>query len=243
MTRFLVLLSALLAMACANAGDFGVSPIRVDLDRGTKSAIVTVSNDDSKPLAFQVRALQWTQDAAGADQYTDTTDLVYFPQQLKIPPGESRVVRVGYKVPAAQAEKTYRLFIEELADSAGRSAQTGVAITLRFGVPVFLRPPAERLAGDLALSTAAGNARALVRNTGNVHFRIASVRYTGLTAEGETVFEHALDGWYLLAGAERAYGLRLTPEQCARAHVLRAEAFAEKLHLRAERAFGPEDCR
>lgn len=50
----------------AYAGDFGVSPIRVELDRGTKSALITVSNEDSRPLAFQVRALAWTQDAASA---------------------------------------------------------------------------------------------------------------------------------------------------------------------------------
>jgi fimbrial chaperone protein len=153
------------------------------------------------------------------------------------------VVRLGYKVPAVQAEKTYRLFIEELADAESRAGKTGVAITLRFGVPIFLKPAAERAAGELTLQTKAGELQALVRNTGNVHFRLASVRYAALDQAGATLFEQALDGWYLLAGAARAYGLRLTPEQCARAHVLRAEAFAEKLNLRAERAFGPEDCR
>jgi fimbrial chaperone protein len=243
MNRPLVALAACLLSLAARAGDFGVSPIRVDLDRATKSALVTVTNDDARPLAFQVRALEWTQDAAGADRYADTADLVYFPRQLKIPPKESRVVRIGYKVPAVQAEKAYRVFIEELADPDARAAQTGVAITLRFGVPVFLRPVEPRLAGEVAVSTEGGTARALVRNTGNAHFRIASVRYTGLDAAGQTVFEHALDGWYLLTGAERSYLFKLPPEQCALARTLRAEALAENLSLRAERAIGPGDCR
>jgi fimbrial chaperone protein len=228
----------------ALAGDFGVSPIRLDLDRSTRSAVLTVTNDDAKPLTFQVRALQWTQDADGADRYADTADLVYFPQQLKIPPKESRVIRVGVKVPALQAEKAYRLFIEELADPSARDpAQSGVAITLRFGVPVFLRPPAERRAGDMQLLAAAGATRALVRNTGNVHFRIASVRFAGLGAAGETLFEQSIDGWYLLSGAERAYTLALPPDLCRTVRVLHAEAVAEKLSVRAERALGPEDCR
>jgi fimbrial chaperone protein len=242
MTRTLAVL-ALLAATRAAAGDFGVSPIRVELDRGTKSALVTVSNEDSRPLAFQVRALAWTQDAAGADRYTDTADLVYFPQQLKVPPKESRVVRVGYKVPALQQEKTYRLFIEELADPAREPSKTGVAITLRFGVPVFLRPSAPQLAGALELAAAGGVTSATARNTGNVHFRIATVRFTGLGAGGETVFEHALDGWYLLAGAQRPYRYSVPVELCARVRLLRVEADAEKLNLRAERALGPEDCR
>ena len=231
----------LAASACA--GDFGVSPIRIDLNRNTKSALVTVTNDDARPLAFQVRALEWTQDAAGADRYADTADLVYFPRQLKIPPKESRVVRLGYTVPAVQAEKAYRVFIEELADPDARTSQTGVAITLRFGVPVFLRPAELRLAGEVVLSAEGGTARALVRNTGNAHFRLASVRYTGLDAAGRTVFEHALDGWYLLTGAERPYVFKLPPEQCALARTLRAEALAEGLSLRAEQALGPGHCR
>jgi fimbrial chaperone protein len=243
MNRPILALAACLLSLAAHAGDFGVSPIRVDLDRGTKSALITIANDDSRPLAFQVRAMEWTQDDAGSDRYADSADLVYFPRQLKVPPKESRVVRVGYKVPAVQAEKAYRLFIEELADPDARPSQTGVAITLRFGVPVFLRPAEPRLAGEVALSAEAGTARALVRNTGNAHFRIASVRYTGLDAAGKTVFEQALDGWYLLTGAARPYVFKLPPEQCALARTLRAEAVAEGLSLRAEHALGPGHCR
>ena len=243
MTRITAFLAACLAAAGACAGDFGVSPIRVELDRGTKSALVTVSNEDQRPLAFQVRALAWTQDAAGADRYADTADLVYFPQQLRIAPGESRVVRIGYKTPPGTAEKTYRLFIEELADTAGRGANaTGVAITLRFGVPVFLRPPGARAAGEIVPQAQAGEARALVRNTGNVHVRLASVRFTGLGEAGDTVFEHAVDGWYLLAGAERLYRHALPPELCARTRTLRVEAASEQLNLRAARALGAGEC-
>ena len=239
-------LTAALAAAVAipaHAGDFGVSPIRVELDRAAKSALVTVTNDDSRPLAFQARALEWTQDEKGADRYTETADLVYFPQQFKIAPGESRVVRLGYKVPAAQAEKTYRLFIEELADASRQPNQTGIAVTLRFGVPVFSRPPAARSSGEAELAASARNVRALLKNTGNVHFRPASVRLVGLGATGDLLFDQTLDGWYLLAGAQRPYSFTLPPEICSKLRTLRIEAPAEKLLLRAERPLEPEDCR
>jgi len=239
-------LAAALAAAVAvpgHAGNFGVSPIRVELDRSTKSALVTVTNDDSKPLAFQARALAWTQDEKGADRYTDTQDLVYFPQQFKIAPNESRVVRVGYKVPAAQEEKTYRLFIEELADTAREPTQTGIAVTLRFGVPVFLRPPATRSAAEAQLTVSARTVRALMKNTGNVHFRLATVRLVGVGSGGETLFDQSVDGWYLLAGAQRPYAFTLPPDVCAKVRTLRVEAPAEKLLLRAERTLEPEDCR
>jgi fimbrial chaperone protein len=239
-------LTAALAAAVAIpalAGDFGVSPIRVELDRATKSALVTVSNDDSRPLAFQVRALEWTQDENGADRYTETTDLVYFPQQFKIAPNENRVVRLGYKVPASQGEKTYRLFIEELADATRPPSQTGIAVTLRFGVPVFSRPASPTSSGDARIAVSARSVRAVLKNTGNVHFRPASVRLVGLGAAGDTLFDQTLDGWYLLAGTERPYSFTLPPEVCPKLRTLRLEAPAEKLVLRAERPLEPEDCR
>lgn len=238
-----LLLAALAAVALeAHAGNFGVSPIRVELDRTTKSALVTVSNDDSKPLAFQVRAMEWTQEANGADRYTETTDLVYFPQQFKVVPNENRVVRVGYKVPATQAEKTYRLFIEELADPQ-RDPSTGIAVTLRFGVPVFLRPAAPALSGSIELITRGGAVEAMVKNTGNVHFRIASVNVTALGAGGETVHQQSVDGWYVLTGVQRPYLLKLPADVCSKAKSIRVEAPADKLVLRAERALASADCR
>jgi fimbrial chaperone protein len=187
--------------------------------------------------------MEWTQDASGADRYSDTSDLVYFPQQVKVEPGQSRVVRLGYKVPAVQAEKAYRLFIEELAPASRTRSQTGVAITVRFGVPVFLRPIAERLAGELELSLADGAAVAQVRNTGTVHFRTNSVKLTAVGANGDTVLEQTLDGWYVLTGATRAHRFTLPAGLCAKARQLRAEALADKLVLRAERTLAPDDCR
>jgi fimbrial chaperone protein len=230
--------------APAIAGDFGVSPIRIDLDRSTRSSVITVTNDDQRTLSFQVRVMEWSQDDSGRDQYTESSDLVYFPQQLQVPAKERRVVRVGYRVPAVQAEKTYRLFIEELADEATRSlTQTGVAIVLRFGVPVFLRPVTENERGELELSVGGGAARALVRNTGNVHFRLKDVRIEGIGAAGQSTFETTVYGWYLLTGAERLHEAVIPPEACAATQRVRVEALSEKLALRAEQPLAPDACR
>ncbi len=230
--------------APAVAGDFGVSPIRIDLDRSARSSIITVTNDDERMLSFQVRAMQWSQDDAGRDQYVESNDLVYFPQQLQVPPKERRVVRIGYRAPAVQAEKTYRLFIEEIADKASRNLnQTGVAIMLRFGVPVFLRPASSNERGEIDLSVTGGAVRALVRNTGNVHFRLNGVRIEGVGAAGETTFEKTVDGWYLLTGAERVHEAAIPPTACSTTSLVRVEAASDRLTLRSEQPLDPEACR
>lgn len=241
----LILFSGLIAaIAPAMAGSFGISPIRIELDRSARSSVITVTNDDERTLSFQIRAMEWSQDASGRDQYTETRDLVYFPQQLQVPAKERRVVRVGYRVPAVQAEKTYRLFIEELADEATRNlGQTSVAVMLRFGVPVFLRPAKASERGELDLSLAGGAVRALVRNTGNVHFRLNGVRVEGVGAAGETTFEKNLDGWYLLTGAERVHEATVPPQACTTTRMVRVEAASDRVALRAEQPLGPDACR
>jgi len=245
--RFLrtsLLCFALAAAAPAIGGSFGVSPIRIDLDRSARSSVITVTNDDERALSFQVRAMEWSQDASGRDQYAESSDLVYFPQQLQIPAKERRVVRVGYRVPAVQAEKTYRLFIEEIADEATRNlSQTGVAIVLRFGVPVFLRPLTASERGELDLSVAGGAVRALVRNTGNVHFRLNDVRIEGVGAAGQSTFETTVNGWYLLTGAERIHEAVIPPGACAATQRVRVKALSERLALRAEQPLAPDACR
>ena len=92
---------AVLALAAASfaayAGHFGVSPIRLDLDKGTRTGVIAVSNDGDKPLDFQARAMLWTQDAAGQDRYEDTQALVYFPRQFQRP--AARKARGAHRLP------------------------------------------------------------------------------------------------------------------------------------------------
>ena len=132
---------ALLALPVA-AGNFGVSPIRVELDRNGKTGAITVSNDDTDALRVQIRLFEWTQDAAGKDQYRESEDLLYFPNLMALEKNEQKLVRVGLRTPAAAQEKTYRLFVEELPGppSPGTASGARVALRVRFGVPIFLKP-------------------------------------------------------------------------------------------------------
>src|SRR5512140_3419810 len=109
---FACALLALLAAAGARAGSFGVSPTRVDLDRGAKSAIIEVTNDDEAKLSFQAKLFEWRQGADGKDEYAESQDLIYFPQIFTIAPKAKRIIRVGIKGPPGDVEKAYRLFVE-----------------------------------------------------------------------------------------------------------------------------------
>jgi len=201
----------------AQCGEWRVTPIRLFLDRGARSGVINVQNDSDNPMTFHVKGMEWLQDAEGNDQYLETEDLIYFPKQLMIPAHAERVVRVGNKGGMGAREKTYRLFIEEIAPPRSESAaeQSQIAIAIRFAVPLFIKPAKEVLDGELiAAELEQGTLHSTLKNTGNVHFRINKVQLNGKDASGAEIFEREINGWYLLAGMSRTYSEEIPLQIC-----------------------------
>ena len=225
----LVLLAAACFAAPALAADFSVSPIRVELQRGARSAVVTVGNDDARPLRMQLRLMQWTQDGAGRDIYRESDELVYYPRLMTLAPRERRLVRIGVKAPAGAVERSYRLYLDELpgvdADTL-RPATSVVSFSIRFALPVLVAPaqPLARGAID-SITLRDGKLSVAVSNLGNHNFRIASVRARGGAFAAET------GGWYLLAGASRTHTFEIPAAACSALRRLDIEVLADKLSL------------
>ena len=215
------LASAFMLAQIAGAGTFGVSPIRLEMEGGVRTGLITVTNTDSDTMRFQVEASRWTQDGDGKDVYSRTTDLNYYPRILEIKPGESRVIRAGVKVPAIKREKTYRIFIRELPKEDQPSDAAKVTVYMRFGVPVFMKPPNMVNSGKLSdISLEDGDLSMRVENSGNVHFKIDKINISGLSADGTPVFSNSITGWYVLEGTSRIYNTTLRPEHCAGTSIL-----------------------
>jgi fimbrial chaperone protein len=202
----------MLMPAASVAGLFSISPIRLDLDRQNKTDSITIGNDETeRKIEMQAKLVEWTQDAKGNDVYVESDDLVFFPRIFAVDKQDQRVVRVGLKVPAAATEKSYRLFIEELPpppDPGKKGAQ--ILFVLRFGVPIFVRPDKEQLAGAIeGLEAAPTAATVVIRNSGNQNFQIQS-----LSLKSEAGYEKEIVGGYVLAGATKHVAAPFPPELC-----------------------------
>lgn len=222
-----------------HAGSFGVAPTRLDFDRGAKSGVIEVSNDDERKLSFQLKLFEWKQGADGKDQYVESQDLIYFPQLFSVNPRDKRIVRVGLKgASVLQAERAYRLFIEELPDPAGTAGGAEVKVVLRFGVPLFVAPEAPRKSLDLqAVQAAKGKLLMTIRNDGNQSAKFEFLR----VRRGETVLAEAA-GWYVLAGATRTFEVPMDPAKCVSSGALEALATAEGVALKQAFAGSPLLC-
>lgn len=225
-------LAACLACTFALAGEFSVNPVRLELGAAVRSGAITVRNEGKQPLSFQLQAMEWTQDAAGKDQYQATGDLIFFPKIMTIAPGEEGVVRVGTRTPAVPVEKTYRLFIEELPGNTQAAAGGDPQITflIKFGAPIFITPLKPDDGLDMTeLSLARGEVTLAAKNNGNRHQVVQGIVLTGVDAGGQPVYSMTLADRYLLAGAAKSYASTIAAEQCVRIASLEVEYKTDKV--------------
>lgn len=205
--------------------------MQVALSSATSSTLLTLSNESSESLRFQVRVYAWNQSPNGEMELAPTDDIVLFPTLLTLPAGKSRKVRIGAATTFGSSEKSYRVFFEELPPAEGQGdvvSQSGVRILTKMGIPIFLRPLKPQSTGVIeGLALTGGHLRFLVRNDGNAHFVLRAVRVTGVGAAGDAVFDREEQGWYVLPGGTRAYDLAIPAELCARVKGVTIESETE----------------
>jgi len=208
MMRVVLACLLLAAAAPALAGRFSVAPIRVDFGAGLRIGAVTVTSEDDHPLVFKNTPSLWTQNADGGDVYTPTSDLVVTPPLLRVETGEPRIVRIGTVREPGDVERSYRVFLEEQAPANPEAGGATIAVVIKFGVPVFVAPRSERIAGVAEIvERKPGRVTLQIKNSGNVHFNVETITANGIAVKD-------VSSWYLLPGATRRYDLAIPPDAC-----------------------------
>jgi fimbrial chaperone protein len=129
----------LAAASPAAAGNFSVSPIRIDLSGAQPTAVITVHNNDAAPLLIQASTLAWSQ-PSGEEKYADTRDLIATPPVFTLPPDGDQIVRVALRRGADPSrELSYRLLLAEVPQAATQDF-TGLRVALRLSLPIFVKP-------------------------------------------------------------------------------------------------------
>jgi len=164
--------------ATAHAGSFSVNPVRVTLTGKEAVAAVTVRNESAEPTVVQLETFSWGQQQ-GKDSLEPTNEVLATPPILTIPPGASRIVRVGLRRPAdPQRELTYRLTLREVPPPDPLPQALRVALLI--SMPIFVDPP-RAVAADLhwrVTRTSEGKIRLQAQNTGFAHIQLGKVELT-----------------------------------------------------------------
>lgn len=215
--------SLLLASACAafaalpvRAGEFAVSPVRMEFNGAARSQLLAVTNAGDAPARFLVRGAGWTMLENGGVQLSEDDGLVVFPASFTLAPRATQNIRVGTAQRPGEVEKTWRVVLEELPDP-NAPARTGATINVlsMISVPVFMPPVAPRQ--DLQLGwagVAGGKANVTLSNNGNAHELVGAVTVASLRGTAALPAVRT-EGWYVLPGKRRAYTLEQAAPWCA----------------------------
>jgi fimbrial chaperone protein len=225
----------------ARAAEVQVNPVVVNLSPSARSAIVSVRNAGQEPTRFELQARSWGQGPGGEMLLEPTEDLAVYPPVLSLAPGEERNVRIGAVTSFGPVEKTYRVFLQEMAPPEKPEGAAVLRVLSRIGLPVFLAPAraVERtVVADLGVR--AGKATFRLVNEGTVHVRPSSVKLVGLAA-GKVAFETELPAWYVLPGGARDYEVAIPPEACASTDEVEVAATFPREVIRARLA-RPNPC-
>jgi fimbrial chaperone protein len=101
------------------------------------------------------------------------------------------------------------------------SNKSEVKVLTKMGVPIFVRPGKPAAAGSVeGMGLAKRKLAFAVRNTGNVHFLLQSVRVKALDAKGAAVFQKDVEGWCVLAGGTRVWEVEIPKDVCGKSKVI-----------------------
>lgn len=199
------LAATLLAMGVLAAADeaaasaLSVAPIRVELSAATRTAVLTVRNQEDSPVVVQVRPAAWSQ-PQGEDQLGDTHDLLVTPPIFTVPPKGQQVLRIALlREPDPARELDYRLVLSEVPQAAAAET-TGLRVALRITLPVFVAARSAA-AADLAWShrwLPDGTLEIAAQNRGSAHIQILD--FDVQSAGHATPSLHSDTPHYLLPG-------------------------------------------
>jgi len=239
----LVLICAIsLLPAAGMSADLFVNPVRLFYTPKQKTAITKVKNNSDQKVSLQINVYSWIQDEKAEDQYSPTQDIVLFPKILTLQGNEERIIRVGVKVPPGVKEKTYRIFLEELPQPFVAEG-TILRTILKIGVPVFILPTKPEAAGEIEkIELSKGNLSFVVKNKGNVHFIIQTVKLKGVDASGASVFQTEATSRYLLEGRSRTFSFNFSKEDCLKMGTLTIDVTTDKISLSKRLDVIPQMC-
>ncbi len=211
--------------------NFSVNPIKVYFNSSNKTNVLEVRNNSDEKVTLNLVANEWSHDHEGNNIYSPTKDLIFFPKILTINKNEEKIIRMGTKLPPGSLEKTYRLFLEEVATPSQQDT-TAVRMLMKVGVPVFISPLSTVSEGIIEkIAIQKGTLEFTVKNKGNIHLILRSVKARGDDEFGKEVFNTERAGWYLHAGNAKNITMKIPLASCYKTKNLQVTVDTDKLSM------------
>jgi len=148
--RFLVGLIIWVFACLVESANLSVNPVLITLDGSDSIAAMTLTNRGEESVVMQASVSAWSI-RDNKEHYEPTARLIVTPPIFEVAPGKSQIVRVGLSATASSAvEQSFRIFLEQspatpddeglVANDNAIKAPRAIQMTLRIGIPVFIKP-------------------------------------------------------------------------------------------------------
>ncbi len=214
------------------ASNFSIQPVRVFFNSGSTNS-VELENLSDTPITLQVNTYAWEHDVSGKDIYTSTKDIIYFPKLVKIPEYQKKIIRLATKVPRGEKERTYRMYVEEIrAPAREKPEKMTIGLAMKIGIPIFVAPYKEDARGTIEkLSLENGTLYTEVKNEGNTHFIIRSIKIAGKDSSGVDTFNSEMAGGYVHGGNSKGFNVTIPPVNCRGIQTVKVDIETDKLTM------------
>ncbi len=192
----------------AQATNWNVEPLRIDLSAPHKTAVLTITNFSDQPTTLQIQYLAWSQEM-GQDVLVPTRELLVTPPIVTIPPKSAQIVRIAFrKAPHKSQELSYRISLQEIP-SLKQDKEKGVEVAMRIGIPVFVQPEGEKVVSKLSWRATAAPENTIkleLINEGAAHIKVTDLVLSSIEREIKIAQDSATV--YVLPGQTHTWMLK-----------------------------------
>lgn len=187
----------------------------IELSQNEKHYSFLVENNTKSPVAVQINLHTRDMNDLGEDKLGEVKDLVAFPDQLIIPPEQSRTVKVTFTGDPKKVDQelSYRFVAEQLPiDLQKKTQKSGVKMLLKYVAALYVNPEDSQAKINCVLK----NLKLHCKNEGNKHqivlFKSLSFgeKKKKITLSKEELKK--VSGENILAGKERVFDLSFKNE-------------------------------
>lgn len=229
--NLLLILPALIFFLPRPAAAQEISPAVIEITEANRTAAVTVSNRARDRKEFIVSLLSSGENKKDTVAGPASPELVFYPKQMTMEAGESRLVRIGYSRPMPPVEEVYLLHIGPASGKNSGRSGAGFAHADEVSIRVLPGVPAAR-PGFKSIRFEQDVLEITISNDGNARADISGISLKGLWTDGNEALNRELAGFYLPAGQDRTIRHVIPPALLNRIHTLHIDAWSAGRSLR-----------
>lgn len=211
------LLIAFLFVLSLTTQAFKLMPMSYSIVGGGKNntALFTVQNDSSEPLAIQLEVKVRQMDLQGKEKHPETDDFLVFPDQLILGAKKRRVIKVKWlKGEIKDVEKAFRLVAEQLPIDVKKNKRKGsdIKILLRYVAALYVTPKDKSTKIEVFSAKTSSDLKSIdltLSNTGPIHKVLLKPRITIVQEKKEFPVKtlEGIKGENILALSKRSFKL------------------------------------